>query len=197
MRDKYYADNRDLVKWGVLLTLADRYAAKHILQVLYYRPTNWERLEVDGEVVALPAAVTRHFRKATAIVAIKDSVPVDVFADEFVNREDYHHRLVARIRGRQAAPGIVFLDPDVGLEPRNPSLDHVLEKEVAKVWTELKVGDVLVVYQHQTNQAGRPWIPEKKEQFERAIRLPLGSAKLAWSERIARDVAFFYSKKAG
>jgi len=39
MRDKWYADNRDLVKWGVLLTLAERHAAKHILQVLYYRPT--------------------------------------------------------------------------------------------------------------------------------------------------------------
>jgi hypothetical protein len=37
MRDKWYVDNRDLVKWGILLRLAERYAAKHILQVLYYR----------------------------------------------------------------------------------------------------------------------------------------------------------------
>ena len=197
MRDKYYADNRDLVKWGVLLTLADRHAAKHILQVMYYRPTGWARLEVDGDDVALPAAVTRHFRQATAIVAIETPAPVDVFADEFVNRDEYHRALVDRIRNREARPGIVFLDPDTGLEPRKPSLDHVLDGELAKVWTELMAGDVLVVYQHQTNQAGQPWIPEKKEQFERAIGLPLGSAKLARSERLARDVAFFYSQKAG
>ena len=37
MRDKYYADNRDLVKWGVLLTLAEQHAARHILQVMYYQ----------------------------------------------------------------------------------------------------------------------------------------------------------------
>jgi hypothetical protein len=197
MRDKYYADNRDLVKWGVLLTLAERHAVKHILQVLYYRLTGWARLEVDGEEVALPVAVTRHFRQATAIAAIEAPVPVEVFADEFVNRDEYHRTLLDRIRNRLANPGIVFLDPDTGLEPRSPSLDHVLDGELATVWAELRAGDVLVVYQHQTNQAGRPWIPQKKEQFERAIGLPLGSAKLARSERIARDVAFFYSQKAG
>lgn len=197
MRDKYYADNRDLVKWGVVLTLAERYAAKHILQVMYYRPTDWAFLEVDGVQVALPAAVTRHFRQATAITAIEASAPVDVFADGFEERGKYYRALIDRIRNRQASPGIVFLDPDTGLESRKPSLDHVLDSELAKVWTELKAGDVLVVYQHQTNQAGQPWIPEKKEQFERAIGLPPGSAKLAWSGTIARDVAFFYSQKAG
>jgi len=62
MRDKWYADNRDLVKWGVLLTLAERYAATHILQVLYYRPTEWAQLELDGEQAPLPAAVIRHSR---------------------------------------------------------------------------------------------------------------------------------------
>ena len=39
MRDQWYADNRDLVKWGILLRLAERYATKHILQILYYRTT--------------------------------------------------------------------------------------------------------------------------------------------------------------
>ena len=107
------------------------------------------------------------------------------------------YRGVDRIRSRPAGPGILFLDPDTGLESRKPSLDHVPDSELAKMWTELKAGNVLVVYQYLTNQAGQPWIPDKKEQFERAIGLPLGSAKLAWSEPIAPDVAFFYSQKAG
>jgi hypothetical protein len=196
MRDKYYGDNRDLVKWGVLLTLAERYSVKQILQVLYYRPTNWAHLDVDGDEVALPAAVARHFRRAAGIAAIETAAPVEVFADEFVDRHEYHRTLLDRIRSRPESPGIVFLDPDTGLEPRSPSHDHVLDYELATLWAELRNGDVLVVYQHQTNQAGRPWIPDKKQQFERAIGLPPGSAKLARSERIARDVAFFYSQKA-
>ncbi|WP_157844579.1 hypothetical protein [Dehalococcoides mccartyi] len=33
MKDKWYGDKRDLVKWGVLLTLAKMFSARRILQV--------------------------------------------------------------------------------------------------------------------------------------------------------------------
>ena len=79
MRDKWYSDNRDLLKWGVLLTLAERYAAKHILQVLYYRPTDWAGIELDGEQVPLPPAVIQHFRRVAAASAIQSSAAIDVF----------------------------------------------------------------------------------------------------------------------
>ena len=81
MRDKWYGDNRDLVKWGVLLTLAERCAAKHILQVLYYRPTEWAQIEIDGDQVPIPAAVIRHFRSVSEASAIEASAPVEVVSD--------------------------------------------------------------------------------------------------------------------
>lgn len=197
MRDKWYADNRDLVKWGVLLTLAERHAAKHILQVLHYRPTDWAKLEVDGEQTSIPAPVIQHFRRAAAASAIEASVPVEVFTDPFVSRDAYHQAVVSRIRNRRTTPGIVFLDPDTGLESRTPSLDHVLDRELAALWAALGPGDLLVFYQHQTNRNGQPWIGSKKEQFERAIGLTLGAAKMARSQPVARDVVFFYAEKAG
>ncbi|MBE3087969.1 MAG: hypothetical protein IMZ71_02475, partial [Chloroflexi bacterium] len=76
-------------------------------------------------------------------------------------------------------------------------LDHVLDSELSVLWAELAAGDVLVFYQHQTNRNGQAWIPSKKAQFERALGLPAGSAGLARAEEIARDVVFFYAKKAG
>ena len=197
MRDKWYADNRDLVKWGVLLTLAERHAATHILQVLYYRPTKWAYLEVDGEDVPVPAAVIRHFRRTSAVSAINAPVPIEVVADTFENREEYHRVVVDCIRRRSKTPGIVFLDPDTGLASRTPTLDHVLDSELSTLWAELKVGDVLVFYQHKTNRNSQPWIPPKKEQFERAIGLPVGTAKQALAGKIAKDVVFFYARKAG
>ena len=196
MRDKWYADKRDLVKWGVLLTLAERHAATHILQVLYHRPTEWAHLEVDGEHVPIPDAVIRHFRQTSAVSAIDAPAPVEVVADTFENRGEYHRVVVDRIRRRSTTPGIVFLDPDTGLAPQTPTLDHVLDSELSTLWAGLKSGDVLVFYQHQTNRNGQPWIPPKKEQFERAIGLPVGAAKLARAEKIAQDVVFFYAKKA-
>ena len=81
-----------------------------------------------------------------AASALEASVPVEVLANTFVNRDEYHRLVVERIRSRPATPGIVFLDPDTGLESRVPSLDHVLDSELADLWTELKTNDVLVFY---------------------------------------------------
>lgn len=197
MRDLWYADNRDLVKWGVLLTLAERYGAKHILQALYHRPTDWAQLEVGDEKVKLPEAVIRHFRQATAISSIDAPCAIETIRDTFADRGEYHRIVVGRIRSRTQTPGIVFLDPDTGLEPRVPRLAHVLNAELAELWQELQPSDVLVLYQHQTNRNGGPWVGPKKEQFERALGIAAGAARLARAERIAPDVVLFYSQKAG
>jgi hypothetical protein len=196
MRDRWYGDSRDLVKWGVLLALAERHGPGQILQVLYHRPSEWPDLEIDGETVPLPNAVIRHFRRTAAATTIEASAAIVVVDDAFDNRLDYHRRLLERIRARDITPTIVFLDPDTGLESRSPTLDHVLESELSDIWNALTPGDVLVFYQHQTNRNGEPWVPQKKQQFERAIGLPLGAAGLARAEKIARDVVFFYAKKA-
>ena len=52
MRDKWHGDNRDWVKWGVLLELANRYQARQILQVLYQRSSTWERLISSGRTTS-------------------------------------------------------------------------------------------------------------------------------------------------
>src|SRR5579885_3318238 len=111
MRDKWYGDNRDLVKWGVLLALAERSEAKHILQVPYYRETEWPELELDGERVSLPTAVIRNFRWVQGIVKIESSFPIEFMTYPFIYRGDYQLAFIDRIRRRPAAPGIVFLYP--------------------------------------------------------------------------------------
>ncbi|MEQ1574196.1 MAG: hypothetical protein ABL993_08120, partial [Vicinamibacterales bacterium] len=162
-----------------------------------YRPTSWAQLEIDGQRIPLPSAVIEHFRQATAASGIKAAVPVEVYSDAFVHRDAYLRGVVDRIGVRPLRPGIVFLDPDTGLASRTPSLEHVLDRELAEVWGALGSGDLLVFYQHQTNRNGQPWVAPKKEQFEQAIGLPIGTAKLARSEAIARDVVFFYAQKTG
>lgn len=195
MRDQWYGDNKDLVKWGVLLELARRHHANHILQVLYQRPSTWEGLEIDGEQVELPAAVVRHFRSASSISTIQSEVEIEVLSEEFGDRDDYLQIVLQRIQSRMQLPGIVFLDPDTGLEPRVAGPEHVIESEVGTIWRALLSGDVLAFYQHQTNRNGTPWIEPKKAQFERALGVRAGAAKLARAPGIARDVAFFYMEK--
>lgn len=195
MRDKWFADGRDLVKWGVLVSLAELHGAAHILQVHYWRPTQWPTLEIDRKPVPIPGVVLRRFRHAAAASEIETGARVEVVTEPFIDRRQYLDSVLARIRARTAKPGIVFLDPDTGLEPRSATLDHVLESELAAVWRALEPGDILVFYQHQSNRSGRPWTGPKKEQFELAIGLAAGAAKLALGKGIAPDVAFFYARK--
>ncbi len=195
MKDKWYGDNRDLVKWGVLLELTRRFDAEHILQVLYYRPNEWEQLEIDGEQVPLPPAVIQHFRNTSAITAIQRPPHVEVVGDRFDDRSEYLRIVLQRLKTHPAKPRLVFLDPDTGLESRHSRPEHVLNSELAEIWREMAPGDVLVFYQHQTNRSGTPWIKEKQAQFECALGLNPGSSKVALAPKIARDVAFFFIRK--
>ncbi len=195
MRDKWYSDNRDLVKWGVLLQLAELYDMATILQVAYYRSPSWDGIEIDGRAYQLPLEVVSHFRSIKNIKALRSNARVRVLVDPYQDRARYLQRILMATR-KLPRPAIVFLDPDIGLEPRSkPRLEHVLETELREIWHALRPGDLLVLYQHQTNMAGRPWVPEKKEQFEKAIGLKSGGSKLAQGKEIARDVAFFYSQR--
>ena len=66
-----------------------------------------------------------------------------------------------------------------------------------KCGNEMVAGDVLAFYQHQTNRNGQPWIEPKRIQFEKAMKLPRGGAKVAVGIEIAgaRDVAIYYCRK--
>ena len=195
MRDQWYGDKRDLIKWGVLLELARRHGARHILQVLYYRPSCYGSLDIAVEQCKLPSAVLHHFRRLSAVTAISCEVKIHVIEDLFEDRQPYLDLVVNRIHSRPPSPGIVFLDPDTGLAPSRSGSKHVRNEELNKIWEQLRTGDLLVFYQHQTNRKGAPWIDEKKAQFERAIALPSGAAKVAWGPSIAKDVVFFFIKK--
>jgi hypothetical protein len=195
MRDQWYADNRDLVKWGVLLELRRRFDAIRILQVLYYRPSNWKGLEIDREpAIPLPKAVIEHFRNVANVRTLQTEAHVEIIDALFHDRTEYMEHILAAIRSLPQGVCIVFLDPDTGLESKSPSLKHVLETELLTIWQEMRAGDVLVLYQHQTNRTGAPWVEPKQLRLEKALRLPPGAAKVARSE-IARDVAFFFCRK--
>jgi hypothetical protein len=60
----------------------------------------------------------------------------------------------------------------------------------------LKPGDVLALYQHKTNRNNKSWVEPKRVQFERAIKGPEGTVKIAHGLKLARDVVLFYVHKA-
>ncbi|HEV2492066.1 MAG TPA: hypothetical protein VG204_03235 [Terriglobia bacterium] len=209
VKDKWYGDKRDLVKWGVLLQLANRYAASRILQVAYYRPeaitTRSETIEIDSRKCAMPDAVYMHFRNMADITRLSSpSLQIQVVNSVWNAEGRASGAYIQEVEAARAqlptdSPCIVFLDPDTGLEPPkgNPKLEHVLESELKQIWEEaVRVNDVLVFYQHKAGRKkGESWITAKREQFESALGLGNGAPKLARGEA-ATDVVFFFAQKS-
>jgi hypothetical protein len=195
MKDQWYGDARDLVKWGVLLHLADIYSIKRILQVAYFRRSKWEYIEIDGQEHSIPNSVIEHFRSLRNIEKLSSEPRIEVIDSLFENRNQYKMVIADAITGQH--PCIVFLDPDTGLQPPSspPKLEHVLDSELMYIWDKMHVSDVIVFYQHQTSRNGQEWIKSKREQFEKALGLPCESVKVAHGHKIASDVVFYYCRK--
>lgn len=47
-----------------------------------------------------------------------------------------------------------------------------------------------MLYQHQTNRGGQPWIEPKRQQLENALGVGRGSASSVTGARVASDVGF-------
>jgi hypothetical protein len=196
MRDVWYADNRDLIKWGALFHLARVFEAVRILQVAYYRVSEFGRLVIDGQECEISYEVLAHFRNLRTIGGLGSKVRITVFDSVFHDRVAYQQAVLALLPTFRQERCIVFLDPDTGLEPRTPSLDHVLSSEARAIWDAMKAGDVFAFYQHQTNRAGQPWIEPKRSQLADALVVSTEAIKIASGPAIAQDVVFFYTQRA-
>lgn len=128
-------------------------------------------------------------------------IPIDTLAEPFNDRYDYLRQILEAIRAREEHPGIVFLDPDTGLEPKISKYDHshVSREELSEVWAALRPGDLLVFYQHEDNKRNEEWMNRKKLQFAAALAgngVTDASVKIAYAPEIARDVAFYFVQKS-
>ena len=200
MRNEWYADKRDLIKWAILYHVAELFKVKRILQIAFYRPSKFEQIEIDSQIKDMPQDVISHFRNINNIRKMKFNGSIEVFNLVFKDRKVYMKSVIKRLAQYQKEKLIVFLDPDTGLQPiptkakTKPKPEHVLEKEAKEVFGRLKLGDVFVFYQHQTNRAGKEWVNPKKDQLSKAIDLEVSLVKHARGLK-TKDVAFFYIQK--
>lgn len=199
MRDRWYSDNRDLVKWSVLLHLSGRCKANRIIQIACYNGSDYGKIEVDEETFPMPDEVISHFRAIGRISGLTTHPKITVFDAVFENRDrnSYFNAVKNFIASFNEERCIVFLDPDTGLEPKGKAdKKHVLNSELKVIWDVLPNGWMLVFYQHQTNKNGKPWIKPKQKQFAKAIDVLESSVKIASGQKVANDVVFFFSTKS-
>jgi len=197
MQDWYYSDKRDLVKWSVLLRLAEQHRFTRIIQIAYLRPSVFHMIDIAGQQSEIPLQVRRHFRNIRNVATLDATVSISVFDRAFDDRIAYGQALTQYLAVCGNDLRLIFLDPDIGLEPANspPDLRHVLGSEARAIWSQLNANEVFAFYQHKTNRAGRPWIEQKRTQLENAIQVRRGTVSVAQSPAIADDVVIYFAVK--
>ncbi|MEN6420847.1 MAG: hypothetical protein ABFD76_02775 [Smithella sp.] len=195
MRDKWYADKRDLVKWGGIMHLLDKNKSiKKVIQVAYYRKDTWPSIDFneDKDPVNIPSHVLKHFRDINLIANLDSRI--EVYAQEFSHktRQQYTNDLCEMMKGIQEKK-IVFLDPDTGLEPKKCKVENVKHCEVKQIFAALKSGDYLVFYQHKFFDSN--WDEIRRSELAGSCGLSKSKIKTWKANEIANDVIFFFIEK--
>lgn len=177
MRDCWYGDKRDLVKWGSLIHLANAHKMEVILQVALYQPSpTLPNLSYDGQEVPLSQEVFEHFRALGRVKDLAQSagVRIEIFDPPFSNpRERYFDGVCETLRGLGECKTIAFLDPDTGLAPKKKTFKHVLPEELRRVYRQLKPDDWLVFYQHAPLFRKSGWRDFHRMTFAKSLDLPI------------------------
>ena len=200
MREEWYGDPRDLVKWGTLVHLARYDSIRTIIQVAFFRVSERPQLESDGHKWRVADEVWRHFRDLGSIRELAHHCRLAIhIIDACFNhhyRDAYFGDVIGALRADRRRK-VVFLDPDTGIEPGKRTVKHVGIDEITEVWRVLNQRDWLVVYQHgprYQNPSVTPWRDAAREKFARACKVAPASVRMFVSES-ATDVAFFATAK--
>lgn len=195
MRDQWYANDRDVVKWSALVHLARRESIPTIVQVAMCRPDPPPApLATALGKVECPSEVVRHFRNLEDIqrLAGATGLVIEVLLAPFRDRVRYFGGVVERIRRERAGALLVFLDPDIGVVSERPGPEHVSSSEVATLFEALRPGDLLVCYQHGRRQ--KDWRGKARRAFANAPGVPSFDVEVLASD-LARDVLLLAARK--
>jgi hypothetical protein len=79
MKNKWYGDNRDLIKWSILIHIARKHRLKQILQVPYWQPENeYPSFYFQGERLKIIKEVWQFFRNIRHIIRLGSEVGVSI-----------------------------------------------------------------------------------------------------------------------
>jgi hypothetical protein len=195
VKERWFADDRDLVKWSALLHFAREHSLTRIIQVAYARADERPQVTIGEHIVAVDDAVWTFFRDLQRIRQLGATVgiPIDVIDDTFdpKNRAAYQQRVVDVLAARSDAALLLFHDPDTGLQPTRASAEHVVREEVQACWRQLAMDDWLALYQHARHD--KSWLEDVRRELSALCDgVPIG---LVRSTEIGKDVALLFARK--
>lgn len=196
MKNIWYSDDRDLIKWSALIHIARTHRIKKILQVPYLQLDNdYPNFYFEEERLEIIKEVWQFFRNIHHIISLgKDvGVSINIVLGQFIpqHRDAYISEVKTHIE-QAKRPLILFLDPDTGLQPQRCGPEHVSFNEIKKFWSFLKPSEWLVLYQHARRSP--QWAEDAAKQLSSLCNG--SSIKIARSIDVGKDVAFLCAEKS-
>jgi hypothetical protein len=198
MREKWYGDERDLVKWATLLQLARERNIRRVIQVTCLVPDGYKGTKDPRAILAadfgseVADVVWRHFRNLDAIadlgreVGIETVIVAGAYPSERSGRDDYFRSVTKSWLSSPHDPTIIFLDPDTGLGSERT---HVSPKQLLTIRAKMKADDALVFYQHEPRYDPGDWRVDRHRDFAEALKVPVAAVTRRHCD-VAKDVMF-------
>ena len=162
MRNEWYGDKRDFLKWPALLYLARRQKIGRIFQVAMCTdavPTHPKIKTLNGQMVEcqdISRHVADHYHRHNDLNGIRAvgkhfGIDIEVWLEQFTHatRVEYFQEVLKEIR-KSTARTVWFFDPDTGIEPPKSEADktHMRLQELSNTFALLRPRDYLACYQH-------------------------------------------------
>ncbi len=200
MRDQFYGDRKDVLKWTLALQLAG--TEKRVLYVVMYRANKGSHggdfrtiQSADSRVVIFFEEERKRFQLGVArcVRDITRLLPgrIELIDHKYEHQERQEYfdavsnRLIRRSNGERY---VILLDPDNGISGKRPKSEHVCANELSATRSAMVPGDVLLVYQHQFRD--KEWISKRQETMVLATQSTAHSITCHRREDVA-DVCFF------
>jgi hypothetical protein len=197
MRDKWYSDDRDLVKWATLVHIASEHGLQTILQVPYWRPEKAHpHFNFLGKHVGVSDKVWRFFRNIHSITRLEPVIGVSIAVVNTEFKPDRRDAYVSEVKTKiqhARRPLALFLDPDTGLQPKRCCPEHTAITDIQTLWPVLKPREWLILYQHARHTSH--WAESVADELS---YLCSGmKAHVARSADVGKDVALICVEKEG
>jgi len=199
MREHWFSDHRDLIKWSVLLHLSRQHSLKAIVWVPYLRtevsrPSFFYTQDHTNQLIRVQDNVWRFFRDMSRVrhLVEQENIKLRFVKEDFKsrNRRGYSSIIQGCLQDCDH-PLLLFLDPDTGLAVNRVNAEHVSGEDVRAAWSFLKRNNWLVLYQHSWRNA--EWLDIARSRFaELCDGTPIDIAR---SQEVANDVAFLCARK--
>jgi hypothetical protein len=209
VKDIWFSDARDIVKWGVVAHLVQEQQNALAVQLAFYRQERASDFALrhlrEGDDVgeSFPHRVLEAFERRVSQIKEKAlGFPIELYDAHFIGDEgdsNYRTKYLSEfnnwLTGKRRDRSIVLLvDPDTGLKPaskKGPA--YVKAAELKFLYDALLVGDWLVLYQHAPRK--EEWIEEHLVRVAHAVGVAESKLHVFDCSAIAEDVAFFAVKK--